>query len=286
MTRWTAALLLVPLFHPSLHPRARSSPLGVQPPSVRVVISDSLGNRVPFAVVQVDSRTRRAASDSGVVLLELAAADSIKLSIRRIGFAPFDGWAKRTADGAAYDVRLAVLPQTLRAVQVRAPSENRLFRAGFYERMEGSFRITARSLFMTPEELELRNADRVTSLLQGVDFLRITRVRTGSGSASYDVANVVRGRGRCTANILLDGQIPPGIVEEVMAEEMRGTSFVGSNHARPTGGPVIPLDQVVLPGSIAGIEVYQMASGAPVELRVKVKRPTCPLIAIWTGARR
>jgi hypothetical protein len=99
------------------------------------------------------------------------------------------------------------------------------------------------------------------------------------------MANVVRGRGRCTANILLDGEIPPGVLEEVAAEEVAQSSL-GPNRARRTGGPAVPLDQIVLPGSIAGVEVYQTASSAPVELRVKVRRATCPLIAIWTGPRR
>jgi hypothetical protein len=277
MTRLAAALLFVPLLHPPFP--------GSQSPTVRVVISDSLGNRVPFAVVQVDPRTRRAASDSGVVLLARAAADSIQLSIRRIGFAPFDGWGKRTPDGS-YEVRLAVLPQAIKAVQIRAVSENRLFRSGFYQRMEEWAKITARSAFITPEELEELNADRVTSLLRRVDFLRIHRENITGGAASYDMANIVRGRGRCTANILLDGQIPIGLAEEVFAEEVLGGNPVGRNVATRSSAPVIPLDQVILPGSIAGLEVYQMASGAPVELRTKVKRANCPLIAIWSGARR
>jgi hypothetical protein len=281
MARVSAALLLVP------------SLLAAQASSVRVVIADSLGNRVPFAVVQVDPRTRRAANDSGVVYLETAAADSIKLSIRRIGFAPFDGWAIRTADGAAYAVRLVPLPQALKEVQIRSVSENRLYRSGFYGRMEERMKITARANFITPEELEDLNADQVTTILRRVDFLRINRENITGGAASYDMANVVTGRGRCTANILLDGQIPAGLVEEVFATDVattQSTSLPNSggdrNRATRSSGPIIPIDQVIQPGSIAGIEIYQMASGAPPELRTKVKRANCPLIAIWSGARR
>lgn len=271
MTRWSAALLLVP------------SLLSAQAPVVRVVISDSLGNRVPFAVVQVDAQTRRVASDSGVVLLELPAADSIKLSIRRIGFAPFEGWAKLTVDGVAYDVRLAMLPQALKEVQIRSVSENRLFRSGFYQRMEDQLKISTRSEFFTPEDMDRRNAQRMTDVLRGVSFIRIER--TGFGDRH---GGAVMGRGRCMANILVDGHAPVWTLEDATAESDQAGSFAGrSRGARPSGrGEGVPLDALLAPGVVTGFEVYASADGAPIELRAKAKRPTCPLVAIWTGPRR
>jgi hypothetical protein len=277
MSRWSAVLMIIPAL------------VAAQPASVRVTFSDSAGARIPFAVVQVDPRTRRAASDSGVLYLEVAAADSIQLSVRRIGYAPFDGWVRRAADGPTYDVRLTVLPQAIKAVEVRSLATNRLYRSGFYRRMEERLRITSRSVFFTPEELEVRNDDRVTSLLQATSLVRVDRANITGGPASYEVMNVLMGRGRCMANILLDGNVPVGLVEDYLAEVEYAQSSAAV--ARPSLLPppssnLTPVDRLVSPGIIAGIEVYATASGAPPELRAKVQRNNCPLIAIWTGRRQ
>jgi hypothetical protein len=277
MTRWSALAQLLPVL------------VAAQPASVRVVFSDSVGTRIPFVVVQVDPRTRRAANDSGVIFLELAAADSIQLSVRRIGYAPFDGWVTRAADGPNYEVRLSVLPQAIKAVEVRSLATNRLYRSGFYRRMEERQKITSRSFYFTPEELEVRNDDRVSSLLQATSFIRVDRANISGRSAGYETMNVLMGRGRCMANILLDGSVPVGLVEDYMAElEYRQSTAA---IARPSASPMpstnlTPVDRLVSPGVIAGIEVYASASGAPPELRTKVERANCPLIAIWTGRRQ
>jgi hypothetical protein len=252
---------------------------------VRVVIADTSGLRIAFAVVQLDASMRRIASDSGVATFETGAADSIRLVVRRIGYAPFEGWVPRTGGGNEYAVALTPLAQTLRTVQVRAPEDNRLFRAGFYRRLDERLRIPSRSEFFTPEDLDQRNAGRVTHLLQGVGFLRIEQAQIGPGSASYDFAMVVMGRGRCYANILLDGNVPAALVEDWLAEhELIQRARGGA--APPTPNSLTPIDRLLQPGSIAGLEVYATATLAPDELRAKARRPTCPLVAIWTGARR
>jgi hypothetical protein len=259
--------------------------LAAQDSGVRVIVADTGGTRIPFAVVLFEASTRRIASDSGIATYERGAADSLRLVVRRIGYAPFEGWVARSGDGSEYAVALTPLPQTLRTVQVRAPEDNRLFRAGFYRRLDERLRTPSRSEFFTPEDLDQRNAGRVTHLLQGVGFLRIEQAQIGPGSASYDLAYVVLGRGRCYANILLDGNVPAALVEEWLAEaDVRSRARGVPVEPRPES--VTPLDRLLQPGSIAGLEVYATASLAPDELRSKARRPTCPLVAIWTGARR
>ena len=276
MTRWLTTFLL-----PAV--------LGAQPSVIRVIVTDTTGMRIPFAIVQLDASTRRATSDSGVTSFEMHAADSLNLVVRRIGFAPFEGWVLRSATGSEYVVRLARLAQALRAVQVRAPSENRLYRAGFYARMEEKSRIPSRSEFFTPEDLDRRNAISVTNILQGVNFIRIERTNITGGSAGFYVMNVVNGRGKCRATVLLDGNVPAGNIEDYVAEmDYRGSNAGAS---RPLAGSaprpelVVSIDRIVSPESIAGLEVYASAAQAPDALRSKVKRLACPVVAIWTGPR-
>jgi hypothetical protein len=251
----------------------------------RVLVTDSAGAPIPFAVVQFDPRTRRAASDSGVVAFEGKGADSVALIVRRIGFAPFDGWVTRSPDSREFVVRLARLAHTLKTVQIRAPSENRLYRSGFYTRMEERMRIAARSEFFTPEQLDIRNAFKMTDIMRSVSFLRIDNRPAGGIEGGYPVM----GRGRCMANILVDGNVPVGLVEDYAADQEYRASFAGQ--ARPPSGPapsnmVMSIDRYVMPGVVSGVEAYASADGAPVELRTKAKRPNCPLIAIWTGPRQ
>lgn len=264
---------------------AAPAALSAQARTVRILVADTAGVRIPFAVVQLDATTRRVASDSGVAIAEVPVADSIKVIVRRIGYAAFEGWVRLDPAVGEHAISLIPLPQTLRTMQVRAPSENRLYRAGFYQRLEDRLKIPGRVEFFTPEDLDQRNASRVTHLLQGVSYLRIEQTRIGPGSASYDFAAVVMGRGRCFANILLDGNVPAALVEEWLAELelVRRAQGAGASHP-----PIdlTPIDRLLQPGSIAGLEVYATATLAPDELRGKVKRATCPLVAIWTGSRR
>lgn len=255
---------------------------------VRVVVSDATGQRVPFAIVQQGARAARAANDSGVAILEATAGDSMRLVVRRLGFESAEVWVP-SGPGLSESVITLRRIRPLKEYQIRPPEEDRLFRAGFYRRMEEAVRTTSRSVFFTPEVLNRRGATRLTELLRELHFLTISRESVDAGSGGYNRAEIVLGRSRCTANILLDGEVLDGIVEEVRAVEVAATLSslsadlaAARNHANPTGGPHFTLDQLVSPSVVAGIEVYAVASGAPTELRMRSRRGNCPLIAIWT----
>lgn len=255
------------------------STAGAQESVVRVVVSDSIGARIPFAVVMYKDGVSRAANDSGVALVEVATLDSVRLVVRRMGFLPSEGWVPPGSGARVYAVTLRRLPQRLKEVAIRAPGDNRLFRAGFYERMDDRTKISTNTRFFTPEELDMRNADQVSSILAAVPFLTIRYMSEVGGPTRMlgRKVPVITGRGRCPATILLDGQVPKGLYEDFASEDRNPITA----NVTP-----IPFDDLVRPGSITGIEVYQSASGAPAELRIKVTRPNCPLVALWTGPRQ
>ncbi|MCC7000704.1 MAG: hypothetical protein IT357_01010, partial [Gemmatimonadaceae bacterium] len=145
--------------------------LHAQNPVVRLVVSDSLGQRVPFAYAHLGSGAGRVASDSGVVEFRGDAKDSLKFIVRRIGFAPFGGWIRRDTVSGEYRVAINQLPRQLSQVDVRGLPDGPLVRAGFYDRLERARRGATVARFITPEEIELRNPTRITQLLENENIV-------------------------------------------------------------------------------------------------------------------
>jgi hypothetical protein len=262
--------------------------------TANVVVTDSLGNRVAFAWVQSKSGSPRAADDSGRVTVDIEPADSIQLTVRRIGYSPFEGKVGRDAGLDAYRVRLTPLPQAVERVNIIAPRENRLFRNGFYERADKAWKIATPSRFLSPEALDARPATRTSQLLSGISFVTVR---------PENRRIFLLGRGRCPVNILVDGRRQRGMVEEVYTQE--GESEVQRNAllmpriAHPDDASIRAdmarrdfldrrqsIDELINPASISAIEVYASANQAPVEFRNEATNPSCALIAIWTGPRQ
>lgn len=256
----------------------------------RIVVTDSLGNRVAFALVQVKNGTARAADDSGRVTLDALEGDSLAVIVRRIGYRPFEGNVGRDAALGTYRAILDPLPQALERINIVAPRENRLYRMGFYTRLEESYRISTPSRFFSPEELESRTAIRTSQLLEGMSFLTVRR----EGGKAF-----LQGRGRCMATVLMDGRRQRGMVEEVGSPEgaaeidrrARLLTNLEPEMRVPTARREFindrqSIDDLVSPGTIAALEVYASANQAPVEFRNQAMTPSCALVVIWTGARQ
>jgi hypothetical protein len=257
----------------------------------RVVVTDSLGNRVAFAWVQLKSGIARAADDSGRVTVDATASDSLQLTVRRIGYAPFDGRVARDAALDAYRVIINPLPQALERINIVAPRENRLFRNGFYTRQEEAWKIGTPSRFLSPEAIEARPATRASQLLSGISFITIQRE---SGKP------FLMGRGRCPVTVLLDGRRAKGMVEEISTREgelelLRIAQMMPPSVEQERRVPAarrefiadrVSIDDLVNPGSVAAIEAYASANQAPIEFRNEAMNPTCALVAVWTGSRQ
>jgi len=246
----------------------------------RVVVRDSVGTRIPYASVQVGGSNPRTASDSGVVVLSVPRADSLKLLARRVGFEPFEGWV-RPDDAGDYSVPLRPRPRNLN----RASSYSRdtpLARAGFYDRMERVARGAMVGRFWTPEALELRNASRTSSIFEGDN---VVRIRWADGKP------VLMGRGgSCPMAVLLDGQPMPGMVEELGTRrghvEIWWMLLNGMELARAERAFIAThssIDELVNPVAVVAVEVYPSVAGAPPELqRTMASEVVCGIIALWT----
>jgi hypothetical protein len=267
--------------------------LHAQNPAIRLVVSDSLGQRVPFAYAHLGSSAGRVASDSGVVEFRGDAKDSLKFVVRRIGFAPFGGWVRRDSASGEYRVAINQLPRQLSQVDVRGLPDGPLVRAGFYDRLERARRGAAVARFITPEEIELRNPTRVTQLLENENTVKVKRF---GGRWS-----VVSGRSNCPVALVVDGTAMRGTAEEILTRdgETEVREIMRLPHIARLPAPAqrdaaerefltarVSIDDVVTSLSVAAIEIYSSVASAPPELLRNTPGETCGLIVVWTGARR
>lgn len=269
---------------------ALAAPVLAQAPreAVRLVVEDSLGARVPFAFAQVSGGIGRAANDSGVVSFRGEPKDSLAFVVRRIGYAPFGGWVRRSAAGD-YRVALRMLPRHLAQVDVNGRPDGPLVRAGFYDRMERARRGATVARFITPEEIELRNPTRTSQLVENETFIKVRRF--------HGNWNVMSGRANCPMALIVDGAVLKGTVEEILTREgeQEIQEMMRQPRYRGPGGRMmaerdflsqrLSIDDIVTSLSVAAIEIYSSAAGAPPELMRNVSGETCGLVVAWTGPR-
>ncbi len=235
---------------------------------VVVRVRDGYGAPIAHAVVEVEGGRGRVADDSGRVVLS-AAPDTLRLTVRRIGYTPHTGRAGRAKSGE-FEVSLEPLAQALAAVTVTARGvKSPLEVSGFYDRVQRAQRGAFNADFITPEELDLRRGARPSDLFQGWRF--VVPVRTpGSAPQTY-----LQGRGRCKMTVYLDGR-------RLEPEPARGAG----GGARADG--FVAIDDLLDANAISAIEIYASAANAPAELIPLVgtsQQGACGIVAIWTGGR-
>jgi hypothetical protein len=251
-----------------LLPLALPSALHAQ--GARVVVSDTTGGPVSYAVVRIANGVSMVADDSGRVELRVPEQDSLRISARRLGFGPFLGWIPRGTDGL-YRVTLKSIVERAGAVRIVATRDTPLARTGFYERMQRVQQGAASARFFTPEELDQRNPGSTTQVLQGENMIRVKQTSDGRRLRA-----ALAGRnGNCAMTILLDGRRVVGTLEETIEDP------------RADARSLISIDDLIPAGSIAAIELYGSASAVPGELQQMAgSKMGCGLIAIWSGSRR
>lgn len=215
------------------------------------------GAPIPFAVVDAGGGITRVADSSGIAYLPQPGAEAQRIRVRRIGFAALDTVIALRGNGELR-VELRALGQLLDAVTVTATASSPLARAGFYDRVQRVQRGAIAAEFVTPEEIEGRNAAQVSDLLRGRRTISVTRGLT-------PLRTIVKGRGGCDMTILLDGQ------------RMRS-----DDAARIDGA--VAIDDLVSGRNVLAIEIYPSTANAPSELIPLTGGGSCGIIAIWTGA--
>jgi hypothetical protein len=224
-----------------------------------VRVLDATGESIPHAVVSVAGLRAVVADADGRAVLRTHPG-SRSVTVRRLGYRPYEGTL--AADPASGDlaVTLETGATSLTAVRIQAAADSPLSRSGFYDRVAMVQRGAYSAEFITPEEIEERNAMRVSRLLAGRTGVRVD-ARTVNGA----VRTVVRGRDGCVMTILIDGQRMQLI--------------------DPSAGPsAMTIDDLVDGRSVAAIEIYPSTANAPADLIPLTGGGSCGLVAIWTGA--
>ena len=223
----------------------------------------------PIANVDVrlennDGVAARAVSDSlGRFLLRSNTGPGrYRVTTAHLGYAPAVGEIElNTDDQLEVVLRLAVQPTELPPLVVvarsRAPDAH-LERLGFYDRKAGKFGV-----FLGPEDIERRRAHYTTDLFRSISGVRVI----ASGIRGNDI-RMTRGEDpNCQPRVIIDGVI------------VRRGGRVG-------GGGEQPLDVLVQPADLRGIEIYRSPSETPQEY--SGSDVLCGVVLIWTqrGSRR
>ena len=146
---------------------------------------------------------------------------------------------------------------------IRAREQVRTLEArGFYDRMMEKERGALVGEFVTPEEIEMRNPQRPTQLLEqrrGIQIRRVDRCQV------IATCYRVQGAGGCAATVYLDGQRLNKLAMGAASKE---------DEAYPAIDELIPVT------GISAIEVYPRGSSAPA--KYQALGGTCAVVLIWT----
>jgi hypothetical protein len=262
---------------------------GQTPSRTTLVVRDALGTPVSWAMVRIEGSEPQIADDSGRMRVAVAYGDSIQVSVRRIGYRPFDGLVHRSTQDGTFTAILPRLALALDTVRVTAAAVSTpLARTGFYDRVDRVRRGAINAEFITPEELDERNQSQLSQILSGRRYTTITVVGIGGRQVP-----AVLGRGQCAMTILVDGMrvtkttqdlvLEAGTPQSIFQSGTRGT-LPRNREGQPTN--VLGLDDIVDGRSVMAIEIYPSTANAPAELIPLGGRGSCGFVAIWTGGRR
>ncbi len=228
--------------------------------ALRIAVRDAANHPIPFATITLNGGAIRVTNADGDLIVP-NAPDSLAVSVRRIGYAAFDGKLARSDSAASQPQTIVLLPiaQRLATVSVNARGTSPLESRGFYDRVLRAQRGAFVAEFLTPEVLDTRNVARLSDMLVGRRYVAISRNPAG---VRYAI-----GRAGCPMLVLLDGQV-----------------------VQPEPGRGVAIDEIASATTIAAIEIYASTANAPAEL-VPLTGPnangqgSCGIVALWTGSR-
>jgi len=239
----------------------------------RVVVSDTAGFTVPYAIVEASPGGRRVADAEGIAMFPRPSHDSVLVHVRRIGFAVSSGWLRTDTPAT---VRLTPLPRALETVNVTERQNTLLAQRGFYDRMDRVQRGAIVGEFITPEDLDRLSPMTLSRALVESRYVRVARM---GGPNPSNVAFL--GRADCGFTVLVDG-----FRVESLQDDLPGLTSINPGGTR-RGGSRPSVEELVNGSAVAAIEVYPSAANAPSELQARAMggRGSCGIIAVWTGGR-
>lgn len=230
--------------------------------TVSGIVSDSGGRPIPYVNIDGGPRYRTLTNGSGEYSLLLPPNEALEVAVRRIGFLPVKFRVEKGTDTtinvSMQQLAIIMNTQVIRAQQLVRTLENR----GFYSRMLEQERGALVGEFVTPEEIEMRNPQRVTQLLEQRRGIRVQRVNSCQVIAT---CFRVQGQGGCAATVFLDGQ---------------RLNKLGTGSAARDDGAYPAIDELIPVTGVSAIEVYPRGSSAP--SRYQSLAGTCAIVLIWT----
>jgi len=235
-------------------------------------------------------------ADSNVIATTLSDADGYwrldvprpavyYVAADRLGYQP---WVSGPVEIGAEDelnsiFHLKPRPVMLEPINVQARAVRRYLEySGFFERQRSNF-----GHFVTPEDIDRRQASRVTELLStipGVQRVAVTSGSVGPTQIQLRGSNLSQG-GMCRPRVFVDGLMySRGDSRPVRQNESDATERVVDVDQRLDEG--LSLDDIGHPSTVAGIEVYRSASQVPVQFGGSSIETLCGVIVVWTRTGR
>jgi hypothetical protein len=236
-------------------------PAAAQQKAMRIIVgsvTDSGGNFIPYVTLKAGREYGALTDIHGQFRMVLPQDVFVKLDVRRIGFMPahveFAG-----GEDTTLVIRLAGLALPLATQRIEVARVRTLEHRGFYARMAERQEGINSGEFISPEEIEQRNASRPTQLLESRHGVLVRRVGTCNILVQCWVP---RGPDGCYATVYLDGIRLNRLGDATM-------------YATP-----VYLDDLINPSTIAGIEIYARGVEAPPQYQFL--NGNCAIILIWT----
>lgn len=240
-----------------------SIPAGAQEHrTVSGTVSDSGGRPIPYVSIDGGPRYRALTNATGEFSFLLPPSETIEVAVRRIGFLPTKFRVEKGAD-TTITVSMQQLAVLMNTQVIRAQQQVRTLETrGFYSRMLDQERGSLVGEFVTPEEIEMRNPQRVTQLLEQRRGIRVQRV---DRCQVIETCYRVQGQGGCAATIYLDGQ---------------RLNKLGTASAARDEGAYPAVDELIPVTGVSAVEVYPRGSSAPAKYQSLAG--TCAIVLIWT----
>lgn len=223
--------------------------------------------------------------DAGSWLLDVPAPGLYFVEAKRLGYQPWiDGPLEVEPGGDAtfvYHLRQLAVP--LDPLEISAAATERyLGLSGFYERQRSNF-----GHFIEPEDIERRQATRITDLLRAIPGVRI--VSTGQIGSSYIQlrgSNLSSG-GICRPRIFVDGlMFMPGDGHPKTIYDFGNTERLFEEYPDLQLNDILDIDDIGHPSTIAAMEVYRSGAQVPVQFGGTSVQTQCGVIVIWTQVGR
>jgi hypothetical protein len=225
--------------------------------------------------------------EDGHWVLEAPRPGHYYIEARRIGYQPWIGGPVdlKIGDDWTSVYHLQALAVMMDPVEVSAQATERYLElTGFYDRQRSDF-----GHYITPDDIERRQASRVTELLAPLPGVRLEASGGGLSQRYVQMRGSHLGQGGlCRPRVFVDGLIYNRGDSRMVGVDDWGNPTSGTDEEAIATfrGSELTIDDIAHPSSIAGIEVYRSASQVPVQFGGGSIQTQCGVIVVWTKVGR